>query len=78
MFTAFIPCCIRAAMHNLQCMQTVLILIIAVATAATLYVLVKGIIGMAHGASNLKAARSQTLMQRRVAYQAVAVVLSSY
>ena len=55
-------------------MQTVLILVIAVAAAATLYVLVKGIIGMAHGASNLNASRSQTLMQRRVAYQAVAVV----
>jgi hypothetical protein len=56
-------------------MQTLLILVIAAAVAASLYALVKGIISMAQGSSNLNAARSQTLMQRRVAYQAIAVLL---
>ena len=56
-------------------MTIVLILLIIMAVAATAYVLVKGIIGMAQGSSNLNAVRSQSLMQKRVAYQAVAVML---
>jgi hypothetical protein len=56
-------------------MTVVLILLIITAVAATAYVLVKGVIGMAQGPSNLNAARSQSLMQKRVAYQAIAVML---
>ena len=56
-------------------MTIVLILLIITAVVATAYVLVKGVIGMAQGSSNLNAARSQSLMQKRVAYQAIAVML---
>jgi hypothetical protein len=57
-------------------MQTVLILLLVVAAAATLYVLIKGLVGMAQGSSELNAARSQALMQKRVTYQAAAILLS--
>lgn len=55
-------------------MTVVLILLIVTAIAATAYVLVKGVIGMAQGSSNLNAVRSQSLMQKRVAYQAIAIM----
>lgn len=42
--------------------------------AATVYVLVRGVVGMAQGSVNLNAARSQSLMQKRVTYQAVTVL----
>lgn len=44
------------------------------AAAATVYVLVRGVVGMAQGSVNLNAARSQSLMQKRVTYQAVTVL----
>lgn len=56
-------------------MTIVLILLIIAAVAATAYVLVRGVIGMAQGSSNLNAVRSQSLMQKRVVYQAIAVML---
>jgi hypothetical protein len=57
-------------------MQTLLIILIAAGAAATLYVLVRGLVGMAQGSSNLNSARSQTLMQKRVAYQALAILFA--
>ena len=57
-------------------MQTILIMLLAAGVAATLFVLVKGLVGMAQGSSNLNSARSQTLMQKRVAYQAVAILIA--
>ena len=57
-------------------MQILLFILIAVAAAATLYVLVRGVIGMANGATNLNVERSQVLMQKRVTYQAVAIVFA--
>jgi FlaG/FlaF family flagellin (archaellin) len=54
-------------------MQTILIILIVLAAAATLFVLVKGVIGMAQG-KDLTGARSQELMRKRVLYQAVAIV----
>jgi flagellar basal body-associated protein FliL len=48
-------------------MQILLIVLIALAAGATLFVLVKGVIGMANGASHLTSSRSQALMQSRVA-----------
>lgn len=57
-------------------MQILLIILIAVAAGATLFVLVKGVIGMANGASHLTAGRSQALMQKRVAYQALTILLA--
>jgi hypothetical protein len=57
-------------------MQIFLFLIIAAAAAATLYVLVRGVIGMASGSGTLNAERSQNLMQKRVAYQAIAIIVA--
>ena len=57
-------------------MQTILIILLAAGAAATLYVLVRGLVGMAQGSSNLNSARSQTLMQKRVAYQAAAILIA--
>ena len=55
-------------------MQTLLILLIIAAAGATLFVLVKGVIGMAQG-RDLTGARSQQLMRKRVMFQAVAIIL---
>ena len=55
-------------------MQTLLILLIVAAAAATLFVLVKGVIGMAQG-KDISGARSQDLMRKRVMFQALAIVL---
>ncbi|WP_165356578.1 HIG1 domain-containing protein [Sphingosinicella sp. BN140058] len=57
-------------------MQILLFILIAVAAAATLHVLVRGVIGMANGATNPNVERSQALMQKRVTYQAVAIVFA--
>jgi hypothetical protein len=57
-------------------MQILLILLIVAAAAATLYVLVRGVIGMAQGSSALNAERSQNLMQKRVIYQAAALMFA--
>ena len=54
-------------------MQTFLMILIAVAALATLYVLVKGVIGMASG-KDLTGVRSQALMRKRVMFQAIAIV----
>ena len=55
-------------------METLLIILIVVAAGATLFVLAKGVIGMANG-KDVTAARSQQLMRKRVMYQAVAIIL---
>ena len=57
-------------------MQILLILLLSVAASATLYVLVRGLVGMAQGASELNAQRSQTLMQKRVIFQAAAILIA--
>ena len=55
-------------------MQTLLIILIVLAAGATLFVLVKGVIGMAQG-KDLTGARSQDLMRKRVMFQAGTIVL---
>jgi hypothetical protein len=55
-------------------MQTFLMILIAAAALMTLYVLVRGVIGMAQG-KDLTGQRSQALMRQRVMFQAVAVIL---
>jgi FlaG/FlaF family flagellin (archaellin) len=55
-------------------MNTILIILIVLAAAATLFVLVKGVIGMAQG-KDLSGQRSQDLMRKRVMFQAVAIIL---
>ena len=57
-------------------MQILLIMLLAAAAAATLFVLLKGLVGMAQGSTELNAGRSQVLMQKRVAYQALAILFA--
>ncbi len=54
-------------------MQTFLMILIVLAALATLYVLVKGVIGMAQG-KDITGVRSQGLMRQRVMLQAVAII----
>ncbi len=54
-------------------MQTFLMILIVLAALATLYVLVKGVIGMAQG-KDVTGVRSQGLMRQRVMLQAVAII----
>ena len=53
-------------------MDTFLFILIAIAAGATLFVLAKGVIGMAQQ-KDLTGARSQALMRKRVLYQAIAI-----
>ena len=55
-------------------MQTLLIILIILFAGMTLFVLVKGVIGMAQG-KDITGMRSQQLMRKRVLYQGVAVML---
>ena len=55
-------------------MTTLLIILIVLAAGATLFVLVKGVIGMAQG-KDVTGRRSQDLMRKRVMFQAVAIIL---
>lgn len=55
-------------------MQTFLMVLIVLAALATLFVLVKGVIGMAQG-KDITGVRSQGLMRQRVMLQAVAIIL---
>jgi hypothetical protein len=55
-------------------METFLFILIAIAAGATLFVLAKGVIGMAQQ-KDLSGQRSQALMRKRVLYQAIAIVL---
>ena len=55
-------------------MSTFLLILILLAAGATLYVLVKGVIGMAQG-KDITGERSQELMRKRVMFQAVAIIL---
>lgn len=54
-------------------MEIFLFILIVIAAGATLFVLAKGVIGMAQQ-KDLSGARSQQLMRKRVTYQAVAIV----
>lgn len=54
-------------------MQTFLLILIAAAAIATLYVLVRGVITMAQG-KDITGERSQALMRKRVMFQAVAII----
>ena len=54
-------------------MQTVLLILIIVAALATLYVLVRGVITMAQG-KDVTGVQSQSLMRKRVMFQAVAII----
>ena len=54
-------------------MTILLIILIVLAAGATLYVLVKGVIGMAQG-RDITGQRSQELMRKRIMFQALAII----
>jgi hypothetical protein len=56
-------------------MQTLLVLLLILAAGATLFVLVKGVIGMAQQ-KDITGQRSQELMRKRVMFQAVAILIA--
>lgn len=56
-------------------MTPLLIVLIVLAAGATLFVLVKGVIGMAQG-KDITGQRSQQLMQKRIMFQAIAILLT--
>ena len=55
-------------------MQTLLIILIVLGAGATLYILVRGVIGMAQG-KDITGQRSQDLMRKRVLFQALTIVV---
>jgi hypothetical protein len=55
-------------------MSTFLLILIVLAAGATLFILAKGVIGMAQG-KDITGERSQQLMRKRVLFQAVAIIL---
>lgn len=55
-------------------MSIFLFILIIAAALATLFVLAKGVIGMAQG-KDITGQRSQSLMRKRVMFQAVAILL---
>jgi hypothetical protein len=57
-----------------KAMRPALLILLILAMGATLYVLVRGVIAMASG-KDLTGEQSQKWMQRRVLFQAVAIVL---
>ncbi len=55
-------------------MNTLLIILLVVAMAATAYVLVRGVMAMANG-KDASGAVQQKYMQKRVLYQGIAIVI---
>lgn len=55
-------------------MNTILIILLVLAMAATAYVLARGVMNMASG-QDLTGEKSQQWMRKRVLFQAVAIVL---
>ena len=55
-------------------MQPLLLVLIVVMAGATLFILIKGVVGMAQG-KDITGQRSQQLMRKRVLYQAITIVL---
>jgi hypoxia induced protein len=55
-------------------MTPLLVILIVLAAGATLYVLAKGVIGMAQQ-KDITGQRSQKLMQQRVLFQGIAILL---
>jgi hypothetical protein len=56
-------------------MKWILIPLLVLAAGATLFVLIKGVIGMAQQ-KDITGQRSQALMQKRILFQAIAIVIA--
>ena len=55
-------------------MNTVLLILLLAAMAATAYVLVRGVIAMASG-KDISGERQQNYMRKRVLFQAIAIII---
>ena len=56
-------------------MQTLLVILLVLAAGATVFVLAKGVIGMAQQ-KDITGRRSQELMRKRVMFQAIAILIA--
>jgi hypothetical protein len=56
-------------------MKWILIPLLVLAAGATLFILIKGVIGMAQQ-KDITGQRSQALMQKRILFQAIAIVIA--
>ena len=56
-------------------MKWILVPLLVLAAGATLFILIKGVIGMAQQ-KDITGQRSQALMQKRVMFQAIAILLA--
>ena len=56
-------------------MSTLLVILLVAAVGATVFVLVKGVVGMAQG-KDITGQRSQELMRKRVMFQAIAILIA--
>ena len=56
-------------------MRWILLPLLLVFAGATLYILIKGVIGMAQQ-KDITGQRSQQLMQKRILFQAVAIIIA--
>ena len=54
-------------------MQIILIILLVGAASATLFVLIRGVVGLAN---NQTPERSQELMRKRILYQAIAILIA--
>ncbi|MBV9881962.1 MAG: HIG1 domain-containing protein [Sphingomonadaceae bacterium] len=56
-------------------MRWILVILLVLAAGATLFILIKGVIGMAQQ-KDITGQRSQQLMQKRILFQAVAIIIA--
>jgi hypothetical protein len=56
-------------------MKIVLIILIVIGALATLFVLIRGVVGMVHN-TDPTGQRSQTLMRKRIKYQLITILLA--
>jgi hypothetical protein len=56
-------------------MKWILVLLLVAAAGATLFILIKGVIGMAQQ-KDITGQRSQALMQKRILFQAIAIIIA--
>jgi len=56
-------------------MKWILVLLLVAAAGATLFILIKGVVGMAQQ-KDITGQRSQQLMQKRIMFQAIAIVIA--
>jgi hypoxia induced protein len=56
-------------------MKWILVLLLVAASGATLFMLIKGLINMAQQ-KDISGQRSQALMQKRILFQAIAIIIA--